>query len=420
MRDDLAVVATAACLVAAWLAFIAPLLTTVQYAGEFTYHGMQPPKPDLYYLANGIAVVAALVAGALGVSSGGLRSIGLVGQIAMAVMLVSAIAWSVAAYSPAELLSGAVFGPTGPLVWLVTVFLFSGANERVWRVQGWIVQLLAYLTAALALRELAVSRFLPVQDHPRYAAYTLALIWLSGWLLLTGTSDRGWRFLLRFVPFAALLMSAICSLSRPWTIISLAIFGLFVYRRAKEQGDPSKATRVFLAAGVIAVVGVAAVYMLAPGAALQSVTRVAELVGSDAKLSHYPRFFESVPLSSFLLGAGPKATWHLVGVGDFQHFANGFLWTAFVGGLPILIAYYILVLRPALRLAGRGLHGEDYAVVVLVITWGVAMAGLSSYAVPGVSFVNLVILLWVGRCHVLHTAYAVAKAERRLAARYKA
>lgn len=416
MRDYLAASAMTACLALSWIAYVIPLLDHSQPFIPFWSQTLPAVEPGAAPLAHGLAVMMALVAGGLGVISGGLRPMGLVGRLGLAVIFGSAIVWSLIAYDSTELLSGPLLGPTGPFVWFVSAFVLAGTNDRVWVVQDRLMVILAYVTAVLAVRELLTVQPLLAQDSSRLAGYTLALIWLAGWTLLTGMLDGGFKLILRLIPFSILVVCAIHGRARGWTVISLALFGLFIYRRAGTQGNPAPRVRLVLAAGVLVVLGVLAVYAAAPNSVFQGLEMITAQVNGVVERGHYAHFFSSVVPSTFLLGGGPKATWHLRGAGDFQFFGNGILWTAFIGGLPILIGYYVVVLRPALRLVGRGLLGRDYAAMVMVTTWAVAMTGIGGPTLPGTFFINYVVLLWAGRCHVLRTAYAAAKAARKMEA----
>jgi O-antigen ligase len=87
-------------------------------------------------------------------------------------------------------------------------------------------------------------------------------------------------------------------------------------------------------------------------------------------------------------------------VGDYQFFDNGYLWMLFIGGVPTLLCYGAIIVWPAIQAFSRRPRGLDGAAVFLVLTWGVALTGLSTFTLPSVSLNSFLMALWAGRCHV--------------------
>lgn len=385
----------------AWVAAIVPVLTSESVPDESGYMILQVGKPALYYLTHGLAIMLGLLAGIYALVSHRFVVLSAGVRAAYVGLFASAAIWALTSYSAEELMSTAIVGATGPFVWLLTIFALAGTSPYVWRVVDPLIQCLAYATSVFAFREVLVTKFARYWGFTPYTGYTLLLIWLAGWTILTGTQKTGWRLYVRFIPYAALLLTAICSLSRSWTLLALLQLVAFVLLRARERGSLFHAVRMLLAAGVMVAMAGLLIYAVLPSTLDSSLNAFMSRIDEDTRSSQYVAFFRAVPVSALLLGSGPKGTWYWPGAGEFQFFDNGYLWMLFIGGVPTLIGYSMIVVWPGLRLMRRLPRGHDAAVVILSLFWALALAGVSTFALPGVSITSLLVLLWAGRCHSL-------------------
>jgi O-antigen ligase len=113
-------------------------------------------------------------------------------------------------------------------------------------------------------------------------------------------------------------------------------------------------------------------------------------------------FFRDVHLYELLYGRGPKGSWYWPIIRDYyQYFDNGYLWMLFMGGVPLLLGYLALVIRPATRLTRARLASGDAASVFMMLFWALALTGLSTFTLPSVAFTSFFISLLAGRCHAL-------------------
>lgn len=399
--EDLIVPTVILGLLSGWLSAVLPILYSVTFADADGNMVLQVQKPSLYYVAHGVAIATALGAGLLAAMCGRGKMIGISGRFAMGMLFLTALSWAIYAYSADEIFSRAVFGATGPFVWLLLLMVLAGTNLKVWEATDHVQRLLAYATAVLAFRELFTSHFVRYQGYTRYTGYTLLLMWLAGWTLLTSTRTRGLRLFLRFLPFVALVLTSVCSLSRSWTLLSCLLFGTFLVLRAREQGSPARALRTLFAICILVILCSALVLALLPGTVEGGVEAFKARLLEDTRTSQYRAFFRVVPLSSLLIGTGPRGTWYWQGMGDFQYFDNGYLWMLFIGGVPTLAAYFLIVIRPAFHLVRDLPACADGAAVVLILFWALALTGVSTFALPGTSVISMMVCLWAGRCHAL-------------------
>lgn len=401
LAEDLMALMVVLGLCSAWLAAVLPILYSTTFVGPDGSMLLQVQKPAAYYFAHAVAIMSALGSGLLAAICGRMKVIGFSGRVALVALFISATSWALFSYSAEEILSKAIFGATGPFVWLILLMVLAGTNQRVWEATDRNQRILAYATALLAFRELFASHFVRYHGYTKYTGYTLLLMWLAGWTLLTSTRVTGWRLVVRFVPFIALVLTAICSLSRSWTLLSCLLFCTFVVLRAKEQGSPQRAIRALLTiCGLAAIASIMVIWLL-PGTMDEGVQAFKARLFEDTRTSQYRAFFRVVPVTSLLLGNGPKGTWYWQGMGEFQYFDNGYLWMLFIGGVPTMTAYYVLVIRPALRVFRNLPARTDAAAAILLVFWAIALAGVSTFALPGTSITSMSVCLWAGRCHEL-------------------
>ena len=74
----------------------------------------------------------------------------------------------------------------------------------------------------------------------------------------------------------------------------------------------------------------------------------------------------------------------------------------------MFVCYVAIVVAPAVRALTRKPAGDDAAAVCLILIWGLALTGLSTFAGPSVTIMDLLICIFAGRCHLF-----LAEARKR-------
>ena len=369
--------------------------------------------PPLYYYSHGLEILAVMASGLLAASRGRFRFLGFWQHIAFLVLFLTAAVWAVASYTFEELHSPLIFGATGPFVWFSLIFVLPGTDRRVWSVIDPLIRILSFATAALAVRSvvrIGESQYLVGLATP--TVYTVLMMWLGGWTLLSATRLRGWRVAARALPVLVLMMTALFLQIRSWTILALLMGAAFVILRSREHGSVLGAMRTFLVVFLIVLALAGALYNTVLKNAIGG---LAERAGDDTRSNQYVAFFSDVPISDLLLGRGPKGTWYWSAFfGDYQSFDNGYIWMLFIGGLPTLISYAAIVLCPAICLLGKNPRGQDAAAVCMVLFWGLAQTGLSTFSNPNAGLPSYVVSLYAGRCYLILAEKAALRAQRRI------
>ena len=400
--EALVLVLVVLALVASWVAFVHSVENSeVNVDPALDKLVMTRITAPLDYAAHGAAIGSVIVAGLLAALLGGFRSLGGGVRLALCVLSATAAIWAVVSYAPREILSAAIFGATGPFVWFSLVFVMAGTDRRIWSYIDPVIRVLSYTTTGLAIRTLMASEWRHYYGFSKYTAYAILLTWLGGWTLLTATRMRGFRLMARASPQIVAMLMAICAQARSWTILSLLILAAFILLRSREQGSAVSSIRALIMGCVLALAAAASVYATIPRTLIDSAQGLSARLDEDTRSGQYTEFFAVVPVADLLLGRGPKGTWYWRGFGEYQYFDNGYLWMLFVGGVPTLLCYVPIVVWPAIRAIRLNPRGADGAAVCLVLLWGLALTGLSTYTLPSTTFNSLLVSLWAGRCHLL-------------------
>jgi len=341
-------------------------------------------KPVLYYFFHGGSIVAIIGAGVIAAITGQYERLSKSARIAFWVLQATGITWAIIAYDLKDYLSWKAFGATGPIVWLSCILIFAGMNRAIWKKLDRLINLISYMTAVLALYAMAKYRVIEIRSESGPVMYVVILAWFAGWSLLTSGKAYGWRLWLRTFPFVAFTVTAIFTQTRSWVLMAiLLLVTLLVVNAPSRLEDENKRfvrSKVLIAlAFIVLVTG-----LLFQNELVRSFGMLQERLHEDTRTGQYTEFFSQVPVSDLILGRGPTGTWFF-GDTDYQFFDNAFLWIAFIGGLPILISYIVLIIVPGVRVFFGGAKGNDAAASVLLILWGIACLGVSTYSHPSLT-----------------------------------
>ena len=396
--DALITVLVPLALVCAWIASVASVETATVAVDADGHRTLIEAKSAIYYAAHAVDISAVMDAGILAVICGRSRRLGIGARIGLYVIFAASIMWTIAAYQWTEVFSTQIFGGTGPFVWMTLLAVTASADYRVWTYLDRTIRWLAYASTALSVRALLEPGYGYFFGYSKYIMCAVLLTWLGGWTLLTATHLTGWRLLVRCLPAAVLLPVAIAAQARSWTAIAVLLFVAFVMLRARERGNLMSGVRS-LALGLVIFAVVAAVFFAAAPRTLDQATAgLAARVSDDTRSQQYVDFFQNVPVTDLILGRGPKGTWFWPGYGEYQYFDNGYLWTLFQGGIPMLASYIAILIWPGIRAARRMPSGMNAAAALLVLVWALCMTGVSTFVLPSVELASYVVSLFAGRC----------------------
>lgn len=395
----------AAAILGAWIAWVISAQSVGTTAGE----GIVDPgqKPIYYYLCHGAGLMAALAAGGLAARNGQYRRLDPVTRRAFWMLQLTALAWALLTYSIADYISFKAFGATGPFIWFATVLIFAGMDQRIWPVIDKVVFFVAGASALLAIISILTTHRDITQrwlSTPVY--YMVLLMWFGGWTLLSFIRNQTLKESWRILPYIVFILLTIFTRTRSWFVMSIFLLMAFLVlnKPSSKSSTSSLAHRVkslAIFAAAVLVIGFFLQELL-----VSSFTAFGDRVLEDTRSGQYIEFFADVPVSDLILGRGPNGTWNWNGR-DYQYFDNAVLWMAFIGGIPTAVSYLMVIILPAFRALGAR-SVEVNASCTLLLFWGLACTGFSTYSNPSLTPHSYLLCLLAGRC--LNTV-----AERRRA-----
>jgi len=354
----------------------------------------------LYYVTHGLAIGFTTAAGVVAILRGRLRLLSLGARLALYVLLASTGVWAIVTYSADEWFSTTIFGSAGPFVWFTLLFILAGTYSATWTYIDPLIRNLAYISCVFAIRALIGFEYGRYIGGSKYTQYASLLLWLGGWTLLNSTRTRGWRLLCRSLPAVLMGLMALCSQSRSWVVHCCLLGLVFALLRARERGSLVQGLRYLALACALWVVVAALTYTMLPQNVSAAIEGLTARVDEDTRTGQYVAFFRVVPVTDLLFGRGPKGTWYWRNVGDYAYFDNGYLWMLFVGGVPTLVGYVVVLLRPAVQAIARRPMATDAAAAWLLLFWALALTGLSVYTLPSVGLSSQIMSLCAGRCYL--------------------
>jgi hypothetical protein len=101
-----------------------------------------------------------------------------------------------------------------------------------------------------------------------------------------------------------------------------------------------------------------------------------------------------------LIGKGPHASYRFQSNSAYQYFDNGFIWMLFLAGLPMAVAYSLLIVLPGVALLIKARDSRAFGIGALLLMWTLALAGVSTFnAINGTMHAFLVMFV-AGLCHL--------------------
>jgi len=382
-------------LTGAWVAWV----VAAQSIGTSVDEGVVDPggKPFLYYACHGIGLVAVILAGILAAINGHYRKLDGLTRWAFWMLQITAITWAAAAYSFKDYASFKAFGATGPFVWMSTVLIFAGMDKRIWPVVNKVVPWISDISAILAIVAV-VTTHKDLTDRwlstPVY--YMVLLMWFGGWTLLTSSRSRGLKLYLRSIPYIIFSFLTVVTKTRSWLVMSLLLFlsYWFLNKPTTKMKCSEVSHRVKFSAVILIIFFTVGFFLKDP--LTRSFADLEERALQDTRTGQYVAFFSDVQVADLLLGRGPNGTWNWNGR-DYQYFDNALLWMAFIGGIPTTLSYFVLIILPGIKAFGSG-TAEINSAAALLLLWGLACTGFSTYSNPSLTPYSYLLCLLAGRC----------------------
>ena len=356
-------------------------------------------KSTLYYVAYALQIALLFSAGVLALLTTDWRAVerGYLLQCALFVGVVVLV--TARGYSLSELLSTKLLDVSGPFPYLISVLVFIGARRRNWVVLDKALVLLAVVLCALTVLRLAdLQQFSRQEGVAQLAGFLNALYWPASWVALKDYPPQTLSRRLRFVP---LLIYGVASLFTETRLNFVMLFAMLVaysylQKRRKATQGASWAVGLMLAVWVSLF---AAVFLRDTRAFERTegvVAAFSERLDEDTRTGELVSFSENVAPHELLFGKGARATWNWPGMSaEWDGTDVGYLNLLFYGGIPLLVTYVAVHLKPCFSKLGRNVQGLQLTAACVVLLWGLRMFSSTS---PGMSLESYPVLFFVGAC----------------------
>ncbi|MRR55354.1 MAG: hypothetical protein EG822_12745 [Deltaproteobacteria bacterium] len=394
--DNLISILISAGIIFSWCSLVIVALSIGSTASEdFLDPGS---KPAIYYLLHGTGMAALIGGGILAGIKGQYQKLSRPMRFAFWLLMTTSMTWSFIAYDFKDVSSMEVFGATGPFVWFSCVLIFAGMNRSVWRMLEPVILVLAYLTALLAIHSIVTSS-VTVEERWLSAPvrYMILLMWFGGWALLTSHESKGLALLLRFLPYLVFILTTIYTQTRSWFLMSLLLLTFYWFVGKRYDENHSRVMGKFLFFSGIMLIAALVSSIFLEEYVSNSIIEFRNRAFEDSRTGQFVDFFSQVSISDLIFGMGPKSTWYWGGK-DYQFIDNAYLWMAFIGGIPIVLSYCMLIIYPGFRAYFAGATNNDAAAASLIILWCLSLTGFSTYLNPSLTPHSYLLLLLSGRC----------------------
>jgi hypothetical protein len=298
------------------------------------------------------------------------------------------------------------FGVKGPIVWWSVLFLFAGVSKRRWNVIYPVLKVIILVASIHMLFSIVslggyFNRHIAVQT----LRITLNLLLWTAPLIFLIPHKKISQTIAAILPLGIIGMAAILTATRSWIMICV-IYVLVVLNHylRKFHKAPQKVVIVY---SILLLLGVMAsfAYVTFDLQLLEAGNILANRMSVDSRTAQLELFFQRVPLFDLIVGAGPRGTWRWMDWGsraNYRYVDGPFLLMLFIGGIPLLVSYFYLVIYPSLMAFKKTKLSKtnpiNAACIILGLIWTLTMTGFSTFTFPGLQLSHYVVLLCAGRC----------------------
>jgi hypothetical protein len=288
-----------------------------------------------------------------------------------------------------------------PVVFGMCLGVLLGSDDSLWPRLRRLAPIIAYGFGLLGLYEIWkepwAGAVTGVELPP--TVFLQTTFWFGAFSLFQLPADRIRAQLISCLPIALVAFEAVYVQNRSWICqCILAIGARFLL--LNRAGGINRMWKYAVAA-MAALMLSAVVLFLAAAVFPEELSGLRQRLMEDTRTAQYMDFFQQVPLSSFILGAGPLATYATGDSFNFLYIDNQLLLILWKFGVLAMMGYFILVLWPGLKLMASGEAEEDQASATVTSLWLLASLGLSIYHGIVQNPQNFLMILIAGRCYAI-------------------
>lgn len=206
--------------------------------------------------------------------------------------------------------------------------------------------------------------------------YTVFLIWVFPYFFLQKYENKK-KNLINIAAFLLIFVFVFSSGSRSYLLL------YFVYVIAKFKTQLQSRNGLLAIGGIIilAVGGYFAIMSTPLGATFDNAfANLSERSGEDTRSDQLLDFLSQYDMAYLIQGVGPVKLWFWHGINEYYPFLdNQFLLLAWWAGLPTVLVYCVLVIRPLFSRPEILLFEDIRGIRLIIGFWAAACAGLAIY-----------------------------------------
>jgi len=353
-------------------------------------------KPPLYYAAYGTQIVVLTVAGLFALLGTNLRQIERGFMMRFSLFILAALLMAVRGLSGSDFLSTKIADGTGLFPMLISVLMFVGARRHNWVVLEKIMFALAWLLCGLVIVRMAgLQTFTRQEGVANLGNFLNALLWPAAWVALRVYPQDSFTNRIKLIPVVIYALGSLFTQTRLNFVMVIALFAIYAFIQRKRG-----VAQAGLWIGMIFLVvwlGLITAMFLRGSNAFNHMTDVtsafAERLDDDSRTEQVTAFRDAVAPGELILGRGSMAIWDWDGYEWRGGTDIGYLSLLFYGGIPLLLTYIAVHVKPCVAVLRRGVPDWRLAAAGVGALWGLRMFS-SSY--PGTSLDYYSVLFCIG------------------------
>jgi hypothetical protein len=394
--DRFTLMLTAGGLLAATVAYIAydTAIRTQLRPDEFVPTDLV--KPPIYYAAYAIQLVLLTAAGIFAIAGANLRRIERGFLVRFALFIAAATLMTVRGYAPADFLSTKLVDGTGLFPMIASTLIFLGAKRSNWVFLEKMFFACAALFSGLVLYRMLFLQTLTRQEGVANLGFSLnALLWPAAWIALRDYAPGSFGARVKFLPLLIYSAGSFFTQTRLNFTMVLGLLVLYMFIQRK-RGAPQAGLWIGMALLAVWIALFTGIFLRTTRGLdrLQDVsTAFAERLDEDTRTEQVTAFFQDVSPQELILGRGSFGTWDWDGYEWRGGTDIGYLSLLFWGGLPLLLTYIAVHVKPCVSMLFNRAAGWRLAGAGVGALWGVRMLS-SSY--PATSLEYYCVLFCIG------------------------
>lgn len=297
-------------------------------------------------------------------------------------------------YGFEEILSTKIVHAAGPAPLIISVVLYIFAWRADWRLHNLVFTWVGVLSTFIILINLVA---LPSVDRliveSRFWGYMQVYIWVAAWFLLRPGGLGVKANIVRWGPYVIYVFVSILQQGRSRLIWAALLILAYVFVSKRRNEPIGRLAVSFIVFFLFALMVILFSEELSVGVFSEATSLLFERLDEDSRSDQFVKFFDQASPLDLLIGKGALATWSWNGVTQYG-FDNWWMTALFLGGLPVVVTYFMVHGLPAWR-RFKVAKGFDLVCAIIVLLWCIKLFLSETHALMLNTYL---VLMCVGAC----------------------